>query len=134
MGFLTTITIHNDAFHNFEKHPEQFGNAIINGIGEASSKHKEVDVPFLGYANYISVQPSRHADDHTVYVHHGNTVLNLNPWNTDFKELVERNPDVAEEFVKTAEFIVKEAKKKIKEERNFRKQKLKEIGKNTTEK
>ncbi len=123
MGYLTTITIHNDAFHEFKEHPEQFGNAIIEGIHKAEYHHKEVDVGFNSYANYISVQPPRHADDHTLYIHYGNTVLNLNPWNADFKELVERSPDIAENFVNEAEWIVKEAKKKIKQEKERRREK-----------
>lgn len=122
MGHLTTIIIHNDAFHEFKEHPEQFGKAIIDGVYKAKLEDKQVNVGFNGYANYISVEPSRHADDHTVYVHYGNTVFNLNPWNKDFEELVNQNIDTAEDFVKVAQCILNEAKKKIKTERKLRKE------------
>lgn len=114
MGFLTTITIHNDALHAFEKNPEKFGKAILEGIERANRERVEADAGFDGYCNYISVQPSRHADDHTVYVHTGNTVFNLNPYNEDFRSLLERNPNVAAEFVGVADGIVASAKEKIK--------------------
>jgi hypothetical protein len=129
MGYLPTIIIHNDAFNEFKKHPEQFGNAIIEGVYKADYEHKQVDVGFNGYANYISVEPSRHADDHTVYVHYVNTISNLNPYNADFEEMVKRNPDDAELFVDVAQGILDLAKNRIKKERKLRKQKMKEIVK-----
>jgi hypothetical protein len=128
MGYLTTVIVNNDAFHTFKEHVEQFGNAIIEGVYKAQREGKQVDVPFYGYANYISVEPSRHADDHTVYVHYGNTVFNLNPYNNDFEEIVKRNSDLADNLVKIAQRIVNSAKDKIKEERKLRKKKIKEIS------
>ena len=115
MGYLTTFTIHNDALGAFEKNPKGFAEALFKGMQQASMEHKAVSVPFDSYANYITVEPSRHADDHTIFVHRGNTVVNLNPWNEDFKELVARNPEVALDYIKTAELLIKEAKLKAKE-------------------
>ena len=116
MGYLTTITIHNDALHAFEKNPEKFGKAILEGIARANMDRKAADVGFDGYCNYITVEPSRHADDHTVFVHTGNTVFNLNPYNEDFRALLKRNPQVAADFVDVADGIVKMAKEKLKKE------------------
>ncbi len=79
MGYLTTITVYNDAMGAFESDPKHFGERILEGISQANRAHKEVSVGFMGYGNYISIQPSRHADAHTVYLHSGNTVFNLCP-------------------------------------------------------
>lgn len=112
MGYLTTITIHNDALHTFEEHPEEFAKALFDGIHKANSARIATDVGFKGYCNYITIEPSRHADDDTVFVHHGNTVLNLNPWNQDFKELLSR-PSVAEGFLKSAEITLQCAREQL---------------------
>lgn len=131
MGYLTTIVIHNDAFHEFKEHPEKFGNAIIDGVYAAQREGRQVDVGFFGYANYISVEPSRHADDHTVYVHYGNTIFNLNPWNKDFEEFVSRDPEGAEKFVNVAQDILTNAKKEIKKQKLILKKKMEEILKSS---
>lgn len=99
MGYLTTITIHNDALHAFEEDPKAFAEAIFKGIEEANRNRKESDVTYKNYGGYITVQPSRHADDETVYLHTGNTVFNMNPWCDDFKHLAKRNPELVERWV-----------------------------------
>lgn len=114
MGYLTTITIYNDALDTFEKHPKEFAEAVFEGIRNASRVHKKVSVGFKGYANYISVQPSFHADEHQLYLHSGNTVFNLNPWRDDMAELIERSPDLAQEMITRAQKMLTEAKKKVK--------------------
>lgn len=114
MGFLTTITIHNDALHEFEKNPEMFGKAILKGILDANREHNAVDVAFKGYCNYITVQPSRHADDHTAYIHYGNTVFDINPYGNDMRTAIEGNPEFAKDVVKVADGIVKDARRAMK--------------------
>lgn len=125
MGYLTTVMLRNDCAHNFREDPKQLGERILDGMDRANREHKSVDAAFVVgkgiNCNPIEVQPSRHADDHQVYVHYGNTVFNINPWCEDFKELVGRNPDCAESFVKVAERMVKECKAKIKESKAAKK-------------
>lgn len=111
MGSLTTITLYNDALHDFEKEPEKFALALFDGINRANDERQEVSVGFGGYANYISVQPSYHADDEQLYLHSGNCVTNLNPWSKDFQNL---RPDLQKDFIARAERMIKEAKRKIK--------------------
>lgn len=113
MGYLTTITIHNDALHSFEKNPQKFGQAILDGIHQANDNRVETAIGFEGYCNYINIQPSRHADDETVYVHTGNTVFNLNPYNKDFQILAARNKDIAKSFIQRAQRLVTAAKKAL---------------------
>jgi hypothetical protein len=114
MGFLTTVIIHNDALHTFEKHPKEFAEAIFKGIDDANYKHKQVSVSFVnGCANYIHVHPSRHADDVTVYLHYGNCVANLHGFSEDFDSLVNNNPTLAQTVVDRAKDVLKTAQKRI---------------------
>lgn len=110
MGYLTTIVIHNDALHEFEKDPKKFGEAVFECIRKANRSGKMEDIGFNGYCNYISAHPSRHADDETVYLHSGNTSFNLNPWNNDFKNLIKDNPNLLKSLIKRARDILKCAK------------------------
>lgn len=114
MGNLTTIVLHLDALHSFKKNPEEFGQAILDGIDKANDARKQVDMGFKSYGNYISVEPSRHADDETVFVHTGNTVFNLNPWNKDFQDLAAQNKSVLEKFIKRAQRIITCARQELK--------------------
>ncbi len=109
MGYLTTITIHNDALHSFAKNPEKFGQAILDGIEKADMENQEVTVPFEGYCNYITVQKPRHADDHAVYLHYGNCV-------TELYELSKKMPDLALKFIKVAKDLLKWAKENAEKE------------------
>ena len=118
MGFLTTITIHNDAQHAFKKDPEKFAKTIFDGIIQAQRANKQVDVPFNGYANYINIQPPRHADAETIYLHTGNGVINMNPWNQDFEDLYNYRPELVKDYIKKINFLVKEMKEKVKEFEN----------------
>lgn len=111
MGYLTTIVLHNDAMGEFERDPKAFGEAILKAIALANQTRLPADVPIGSYANYISSFPSRHADDHTVYVHRGNTVAELNAYSSEFENAVKNNVEWAKEIVKTADGIVKDAKK-----------------------
>ena len=115
MGSLTTITIHNDALHTFREHPEEFAKAIFEGIDAANRDHTEANVGFHGYCNYITVQHSRHADDHAIYVHAGNMVLSIGRYEDKFCEWAKRDPEAAMNFLTNAEWILKDAKKFVKE-------------------
>lgn len=98
----------------FEANPKEFALAIFQCIEKANYSGKSESIPFECYANYIDSQPSSHADTHQLYVHAGNTVLNINPYCRDFEDLIKSNPDALELFIETAEDMVKEAKRKWK--------------------
>lgn len=112
MGFLTTITIHNDALGEFEQNPEKFAKAIFAGINQANRENQQIDIGFKNYCNYITVEPSRHADAETLYFHGGNTVINIGPHENQFIELMQKNPVVAAEFLKSAKRILKQSQEK----------------------
>ena len=114
MGYLTTITIYNDALHVFEEHPKEFAEAIFDGIKTANRNRTAATVPFFNHGNYMEVQSSRHADDFTVYVHTGNCVSNLNWYDEEFKSFAQSSPKIAERFVDDAIAHLKKIKANFK--------------------
>lgn len=109
MGYLTIITIHNDAMGSFEKDPKGFGEAILNGINKANLDRKQVNVGFDGYCNYITVEYSRHADQDTLFLSSGNTLTAIDRWDQDFKALITRMPNVAKRLLQTSKDLLKDA-------------------------
>ena len=116
MGYLTTITIHNDALHAFKEHPEEFAKALFEGIEQASAEHQQVSVGFHGYANYITVERPRHADETTVYLHHGNGFLAVNAYDKQFTELAARNQEYLELICDILKQTCKDARTLLKKE------------------
>jgi len=130
MGFLTTITFLNDAAHNYEENPTRLveiihdaitGNECIRNGGRSYSEH------IGNHCNPIRVQRTRHADNHTVYVHMGNTVTEVNPDCADTKDILERNPDYFDKQLAYLEQQVK-ALKKMRKEHREKKYNLSEEG------
>lgn len=95
MGYLTTVTLYNDGLGLLKKYPEEFCEKLY----EASSIGKTTDIGLGGFANFATVQSSRHADDHTIYVHMGNCVVEVNEWSKEFEKLVSSNPEFARQLV-----------------------------------
>lgn len=77
MGYLTTITFSNDNADQFQKHPkdtlEMIGNAQS---GIQKNRGRDYD-PIGNCANPVVIQKPRHADEHTLYLHAGNTVTDV---------------------------------------------------------
>ncbi len=115
MGYLTQVTLHVDALHDFRKDPKEFGEAVLRGIDLAAQEHKAVSVPFRGYCNYITVEPMRHADHHAVFVSMGNCMSVIGAYENDFKDAVKRNPEFAKRLVEEAKRIVEDAETLLKE-------------------
>ncbi len=109
MGFLTTVTIKNDRLHEFNTDRAAFCNALFEAMNQANAEHSAVSV----CGGYLTVQPSRHADDHTVFLHSGNTVFDLNGYGEAFEELMASNPKHARELIKRAQFILTTAKRRL---------------------
>jgi hypothetical protein len=114
MGYLTSVNFYNDALGDIEADPKAFGEAILEAMNRANYSGESESGAVGCHANALTVEPSRHADDVTVFVHYGNSVLNLNPWNKDFKNLLSR-PNVAEAYLKAAENTVKYAREALNE-------------------
>jgi len=99
MGYLTTITISNDALDTIEKHRDEFMENLLRFCksgGYSEAKYFSVG----NHANPVVLQTPRHADNHTVYVHIGNTVVEMNPYSKETQEMVKRHPDFFDKVLK----------------------------------
>lgn len=106
MGYLTTFTIHNDHYHELKKDPQRFTKLVLEeGFHKAFYNNETVQL------DGISIEPSRHADDRTLYLHWGNMVRPLNGYSKYFSDLVENNPKLAEDIVKTTRKLLNKSKK-----------------------
>lgn len=121
MGYLTTFTIYNDGCDLVKKHPEKFAEEIYNGcLGVHSRDGRSSDSFGLGYhANLVTVQKPRHADDETVYVHSGNTVVEFNTGSKDFIDLYKRNPSYVKRMLKVLQTEVDNMKQIIKADKDM---------------
>jgi hypothetical protein len=110
LGYLTTVTVYNDGLDLLVKHPVDFCEKLY--LAATRQECKDFGIGY--FANFANVQRSRHADDHTTYVHMGNTVTEVNPYSPDFKQLVAKNPEFAEKLVRFMSDEVKELKRLLK--------------------
>ncbi len=110
MGFLTTVTLYNDHWDSREirKRPAEFAESVAQAIERANYDH------VADTWDHIIAQPSRHADDHAVFVHKGNTVVDIT--GRRFERVVKELPEVAREYVSTAQSIVTWAKRALSKE------------------
>lgn len=111
MGYLTTFTVYNDGVDLVKENAQDFANKVYNAavIGQVT------DIEVGNFGNLVRVQKCRHADDHTLYVHMGNGVFEMNPYSQETKNLLERNPEFFEKVVKFLEREVKDLKTMLKE-------------------
>lgn len=77
MGFLTTVTFYNDGADMLQKHPEELAKILTDACHGVQINRGE-NFAGLGYhSNLITLQKPRHADNHTLYLHAGNTVVDI---------------------------------------------------------
>ena len=77
MGYLTTITFYNDAAHDLREHPKEVSKLIYDAqSGIQKNRGRDYD-PIGSHVNPVIIQRPRHADDNTLYLHAGNTVIDL---------------------------------------------------------
>jgi hypothetical protein len=107
MGYLTTFTVYNDGCGEIPKHPEEFAQKIYEGCLD----HEISDKGLGSHANLIHVQRCRHADDHTIYVHMGNCVTEVNPYSPEFAQLAQKCPEFADKLVRFLEDELKQLRK-----------------------
>lgn len=119
MGYLTTITIYNDGCDLIKKYPKEFAEKVYDSCLGVYTIDKSSNTFGLGYhGNLVTVQKPRHADDHTIYVHNGNTLVEVNAYSKDFKTLLKNNPDFANKLIKQLKDEVKSLNKLLKENEN----------------
>ena len=118
MGYLTTVTFYNDGADLIKKNQEELAEKLHMACTGFFNQDRETASTGLGHhANLITIQKPRHADDKTVFVHAGNTVVNIGKYSSELEWLYNRNPAFFDELLKEAERSVKhmkEIKKKLK--------------------
>ena len=121
MGYLTTFTVYNDGADLLRKDTEELGEKLYHScIGVYTRNGRSGDFGHGYHANLVKVQVPRHADDHTCYVHMGNTVTEMNPYSEQTQYIINNFPDFFNSMLKHMESTVKELKKmqkKAKEEK-----------------
>jgi hypothetical protein len=115
MGYLTTITFRNDSVHTFKDHKDELVDKIVEHCLSGGVGHKEY-FSLGGHINPVVLQRPRHADDHTTYVHMGNTVVEMNPYSIETQEMCVRSPEFFNQVLKYMERQVKELKQLQKRE------------------
>ncbi len=122
MGSLTTFTVYNDGAALLDpRDPKNANNikAFVEGVHNACLgyyQNRNEDSFGLGnFCNMVEVQTPRHADDHTVYVHMGNCVTELNAYGQRTKNLFKEHPEFANKLLKFLKESVKDLTKLQKE-------------------
>lgn len=115
MGYMTTITILNDAWHIIKENPEEFINNIdngINGLRRINGKYdrsKYINSYGVGnHCNPMEVAKSNHADDPRLFLTYGNMMVALGYFN-DIDNL-----QLRKDILKIAKGIIKDEEREIK--------------------
>lgn len=103
MGYLTTITIRNDALDQIERNPEEFVENLMDAIWEKEAR----EIRCGNHGNAAIVQKSRHADDWAIYVHAGNTVTHVSAWDEKSEHFAKVNPQF---FKGMVDYLLDQAK------------------------
>jgi len=106
MGYLTTFTIYNDDCDLVKKYPKEFAENIYDACCNPNIEYKS-----NVFHGVVIPQKTRHADDHTVYVHAGNTVVSMNPYSDETLNMLKNNPEFFKKLVDIMESQTKELKK-----------------------
>lgn len=111
MGYLTTFTIYNDGAYLVKDNPKEFAEKIHQAI--TSNSPSSFDIAINNFANLVRVQKPRHADDHTVYVHMGNCVAEVNAHSDETKKMMKNNPKFFKKLLDEMSYQLKELKKEF---------------------
>lgn len=105
MGFMTEVSILNDAWDVIESNPDQLVQAIKKGMNEHASTTHAVRGSKGGIyiSPPITVHPSHHADDEMLYVAYQNGFMALDYYSLESKYCRDRpvdyySPDSKSEF------------------------------------
>ena len=77
MGFLTTVTIYNDGASELKKHPEKLAEILDHACSNIQRNRGQNYAGLGSHVNLITLQKPRHASDHTLYLHAGNTLVDV---------------------------------------------------------
>ena len=108
MGFLTTITIYNDSISEILNNKEEFAEKCYNACCSQESGTISLNGGSVG-----KHQIPRHSHDETIYIHSGNTLIELNPFSKETKRLSKYNPIWYKGMIRLMKFRYEELKKLI---------------------
>lgn len=108
MGYLTTFTVYNDGVDLVKENAQDFADKIYNAA--TISRQVSNEIPVGCFANLVKVQKCRHADDHTIYVHMGNGVFEMNPYSEETKNIAKHSPKFFEKMINYLERQVEQLK------------------------
>lgn len=117
MGYMTTITILNDAYDAMEKNKEEFFDNIsigMNGHTRHTKGFRRINCFGIGnYCNYMYVAQSNHANEDRLYLVGGNTMDTFGYAN-DEKDIEWRKKRLkrAKEILKYEAELIKELEQK----------------------
>ena len=98
MGNLTTITIWNDWLYDLVKKPKELTKLIEAHVsGGAQTIEKEG----------VKLFKPRHSSDHTIYVHMGNDVQEINCYSPETRALLRDHPKFFHQIMNYMEFQLK---------------------------
>ena len=104
MGYLTTITIYNDGCDQIIKNKEKVADILYNACSGEYNNNSYRTVGLGNHANLFTIQKPRHADDTTLYLHSGNTVI-------DVSEIKETDSWALNAAISEMEYRLKQLKK-----------------------
>lgn len=99
MGYLTTLSIYNDGIDVLPDNAQKFAEGVLDASRTAGMEHRPVTLGVGMFANLVKVQVPRHADQHTLYVHMGNTVCEMNAYNKETQRIMQENPEFFEKML-----------------------------------
>lgn len=103
MGYLTTVTIYNDHWADIKDNPQKFVDDIDNFKSSGTTNRDYI----IGQSK---VHKTRHADDHTVYVHMGNTVVDTCPYGWEMQRIAREFPKFFDQILNRMERQVEDLK------------------------
>lgn len=96
MGNLATITFYCDNIHEIKKNKIGFADAVYDAISSGGNVDAISSKDF--YMQAI-VQKVLHADTTTIFVHCGNTVVAMDAYTNDTKNLAKEFPEFFDEIL-----------------------------------
>lgn len=106
MGYLTTFTVYNDGVDLVKTHAQDFAEKVY----DAAVGHDVCDLRVGNFSNLVKVQKCRHADDHTTYVHMGNSLFEMNPYSEETRKLLRSSPNFFKKMLNFLESQVSDLK------------------------
>ena len=114
MGYMTVVSILNDAWENIKRHPDEFIENIEKGMFD-TKRCRSVEWYSVGsYVNPMEVSKSFHADNDQVFYVGKNTMTNLTDWNSKSKNEIEFQLKRMKQAKSAINLLEKELKERLK--------------------